>query len=215
MFTCTSKLTKGVNLFRSILCSALLIQAAYAQPCRYLGNPVDWIAWYRACPNSPVAAYNAIKSYQLKGDQQSAIKILNEAMAQHPNFTPLSALKQSLSEAPFSVVARLSSARLREWVQNYPQPRFTRQPPKKPEMPPTLVKDEFETTSMFKQRVEDARQARRAQIKRIKQQYADQVADYNRAVEAHNQAVQSATDKRKRELPYKRREFTTQCKYAP
>ncbi len=190
----------------------VFISNAYA--CDYLETS-DWIAQYRACPNSAVAAYNAAKTYQLKGDTDQALQIVNRAIKQHPNFVPLRKLKHSLSKDPFTAVALLSAENLKNWVQNYPQPRLNRTPPKKPKLPPLpiLTKGEFEKTPAFKQRVEQARIKRQQAIKRIEQRYANAVADYNRAVQAHNRAVQRAVEKRKRELPSKRQQFMAQAMF--
>jgi len=199
------------KLFWILFSCAILISNAHA--CKYL-TTTDWIAQYRACPNSAVAAHNAAKTYLLKGEKKKALEIFKQAIKQHPNFTPLRELQQFLSD-PFAEVARLSAESLKKWEQNYPQPRLYQRPPKKPTMPPLpiLTKGEFEKTSAFKQRVEQARITRQLKIKQIERQYAKAVAYYNQAVQNHNLAVQRAVKKRKREWFYKRQQFMREAMF--
>ncbi|MCP4406184.1 MAG: hypothetical protein GY807_00150 [Gammaproteobacteria bacterium] len=198
------------------LLSLLLWSGQTLADCRWRGQDDNWISQYQACPQSALAAYNAVQHYLQRGDLQQARKLLQESVRRHSDFAPLRQLQQRLrdySERPYALVAEHTDKRLKQWLAAYRPPTFTRTPPNKPQMPalPELVKGEFETTPAFKTRVEKARSDRRQRIERIEQDYKGAVEAYNLAVLAHNQDVEQGWAERKAQLPAKRQEFLHQA----
>ena len=183
--------------------------------CRLLdaaGATPDWVAQHKACPDSPLLAYNAAVARLNQGNASAARRLVDRYAPKFPQFQPLADLERLFSQ-PYALAADLAQAHLQQWRQDYRLPRFQQQPPEKPAVPPLpeLVKGEFETTPQFKQRVAEARQARKRKIARLERNYSQAVADFNAAVEAHNRAMERALAERKRQTATKRQQLLNQA----
>ncbi len=173
------------------------------------GSGPDWGALYRSCPGSAVAAYNYALSLLEDQDMEAARGVIATAVARHPGFEPLQALQREIG-SPFTAVARIANEKLQAWMkQPGRRQEFDRPVPKKRSLPPlpTLVKGEFESSAMFRERVAQAKADRAQEIRQIERRYQEQVAAFNQAVEAYNANVAGEKQKRRARIPEMKRYF--------
>lgn len=172
-----------------------------------------WEKVWRECPASPLAAHNYAIAALLEGKADIARKVLDESIARHPGFAPLQDLRTAM-DAPIQQVSTIANQKLQAWLKRPSEvPAFTRKPSEKPEASPLpkLVKDEFETTRQFQNRVENARKARKREIDEIETRYQKEVSQFNKAVKAHNRALKKEAAARKKALPAQRERFLSQA----
>ncbi|MBF0220179.1 MAG: caspase family protein [Gammaproteobacteria bacterium] len=175
----------------------------------------NWQQQANSCPASPVAVTNAIIEQLNRGEVSAAQAALQQALQQFPDFAPLKELQHS-NEQPFNRIAHQAEQLLQHWLDNYPQPAFNHQPPQLSTMPPLpeLVKGEFETTTQFQQRVQQAQRERESNRQQLQQQYDNAVTAYNRAIAEHNRSVAQAQQQRRAEMPQQRQRALAQALHA-
>lgn len=173
---------------------------------------IPWKKVWAVCPASPVAGYNYALSVMQRGETLKAAEIAAKAASLHPDFEPLQQLSMRLNN-PYGYVGSLADAKLQEWIASESKHQFTRQPPTKASPPPLpkLVKSEFETTPQFQARVEQAKQSRMDQLKRIEQDYEQAVKAFNDAVASHNKAVELERKQRAAAIPAMRTKLLEQA----
>ncbi len=153
-------------------------------------NPA-WDKVWAACPASFVAGYNNVIQLMNKGETTQAAKMAREAADMHPDFAPLQELAQRLND-PYGYVGSLTDAKLKRWLSAKSRHEFTLKPPKKATPPslPRLVKGEFEKRADFEARVTQAKQERAKVLRKIENDYENEVKAFNNAVSRHNKAVE-------------------------
>ena len=159
--------------------------------CREALPVRDWNRAWQLCPGSVVAGHNVVVTRLEEGDSVSALEALQELKKRFPAHPRVKKLQDMLL-SPFKLAGERAQRKLQQWVMRPSEvPPFTERPPQKPEAPPlpTLVKDEFETTAMFQNRVEQARKQREELIREIEEDYIAEVDSFNAAVKRHNEIV--------------------------
>lgn len=173
---------------------------------------------YQACPDSPVMATNLLIQHLKEGRRQKAKTLYIQLKKRFPDFGPLRQLAQQYhltgtNEDPFILIAKLTATKLQSHNEAYRPLALDLQPPEKPELPPLpeLVKGEFEKTSTFKNRVQQAQTKRQHQVAEIEKSYQQSVASFNRAVENNNAANQQKLAAHKAAMTAKRQQFMAQA----
>ncbi len=157
----------------------------------------DWQKIWQQCPVSPVAGYNAVVALIRAGKTIEAQQLAAQAAGRFPDFSPLGVLDMRLNQ-PLQMAAKLADERYTTWLNSKSSHTFSRTPPEKesPSALPRLIKGEFEKRADFEARVAAAKEARKMELAGIEQRYQQAVADYNRAVERHNQLVRQESEER-------------------
>lgn len=103
------------------------------------------------------------------------------------------------SYLPFEVISSIADNRLEEWL-NRPSDvkSFSLKKPVLPTIPkaPTLIKDEFETTQQFENRVVVNQKQYDKKIIKIQQEYQKQKENYNQAVKEYNLSLEIENKRR-------------------
>ncbi len=133
---------------------------------------------YQACPASNFAVYNALLELYQQGKLPEARKIWKQVLPNIKEFEPFQDIQILFGkESGYTKVTRLADLKFQRWSRPFKGVPFNMAPPEKPKLPalPELVKDEFETTSQFKNRVIAAKAQRINNISEIEHKYQGEI----------------------------------------
>ena len=182
-------------------------------PCTLIKDQNDWVGQSKACPSSPGVAYNAVIQLQSQNKRLQASQLLADSLILFKTHEPLQKLAKDLPDwpsDPYRLIAYLTDKDLKAWVANTPPPElFSAELPERQSMPalPELVKDEFETVSQFKVRIEKAKELRQSisDVKERKYQLA--VSQYNEQVKQYNLKLENDKSERPQKIAAHQRQL--------